>query len=76
MPKITYGTDSLFGQWGQSGMNLEKYFQQLMSGGLGKYGETLKREGEGAIGGRVRTGTQDLQEQFASKGNVSARAMN
>ena len=74
--RITYNTNSLFGQWGQSGMNLEKYLQQLMNNGLGEYGETLKREGEGAIGGRVRTGTQDLQEQFASKGNVSAKAMN
>ena len=62
--------------FGGGGSSLEQYFQQMMSGGLGKYGDMLNRQGEGAIGDRVRTGTQDLQEQFASKGNVSARAMN
>lgn len=59
--------------WGQG--LLQSFYKQLMEQGLpDELEQRLRRQGEGAIGGRVRTGTQDLREQFAAK-NVSARAM-
>lgn len=59
--------------WGQG--DLQSWFKKLLTEGLPAELEAkLRSQGEGAIGGRVRTGTQDLKEQFAAK-NVSSRAM-
>ena len=70
------GSNSLFGQWGQSGMNLEGLLQQMMSGGLGEYGDMLKRQGEGNIGQYKQGAMQGLREEQAARGNVSGRTLN